>query len=67
MYTVKSIAGRVFRLSFNNSKRTVTIRTDSGFKYRSYPLSKEEFQSVGFWTGNDVQNFLKTDEYYKVK
>ena len=67
METVKSITGRVFRLSFNNSKRILTIKTESGFTWKSYPFPKEEWQSVGFWNGNDVQNFLKTDDYYQVK
>ena len=67
MNELMSITGRTFRLSFNNSKRVLTIKTDSGFTYRSYPMGKEDWQSVKFWTGNDVQNFLKTDDYYEVK
>lgn len=66
MNTYTTITGREIKVSSNQSKRTFTIRTESA-KYRTFPFSKEEFQHAnGYWTGNDWQNFLKTDEYYKV-
>lgn len=30
-------------------------------------MNKEEFENAQYWTGNDWENFLKTDEYYVVK
>lgn len=64
---MKTITGREIKVKSNKSKRTFTIRTDAG-KYRTLPFSKQEFEQADiFWTGNDWQNFLKTDGYYKVK
>jgi len=55
----------------NHSKRTFTIRTyfDGKIfaKYRSFPLTPEEFESELNNTENDWRQFLKTNEYYKVK
>lgn len=66
MKTYTSITGREIKVSSNQSKKTFTIKTESG-KYRTLPFSKEEFEHAdSFWTGNDWQNFLKTDEYYKI-
>jgi hypothetical protein len=53
----------------NKSKRTFTIRKyiDGKLfsKYRTIPLSKEEFQSEEMNTENDWKQFLKSDDYYK--
>lgn len=66
MKTLTTISGRELKISSNESKRTFTIRTESG-KYRTLPFSKNDFQAANrFWTGNDWQQFLKTDEYYPV-
>jgi hypothetical protein len=66
MTTYTTITGREIKVSSTQSKRTFTIKTESG-KYRTLPFIKDEFQSADRnWTGNDWQNFLKTDEYYKV-
>ena len=54
------------KITSNKSARTYTIR-DNGNKYRTIRMSKEEFESAYYWTENDWKNFLKTDEYYKVK
>lgn len=63
---MKTITGREINVRANKSKRTFTIRTDAG-KYRTLPFSRQEFeQAEMFWTGQDWQNFLKTDSYYKV-
>jgi hypothetical protein len=61
-----TITGREIKTTANFSKRTFTIRTDAG-KYRTSQMSKEQFDSAQNWTGNDWNQFLKTDEYYKVK
>lgn len=50
----------------NKSKRTYTLRVN-GNKYRTITMSKQEFESAYYWTQNDWKQFLKTDEYYKVK
>ena len=62
---MKTISGRELKITSNKSKRHYTIKTESG-KYRTLPMSKEESNSANYWTGQDWQNFLKTDEYYKV-
>lgn len=66
MRTLTTISDREIKVSANQSKRTFTIRT-SAAKYRTLPMSKAEFNNANRnWTGNDWQQFLKTDEYYKV-
>jgi len=54
----------------NHSKKTFTIKKyNKGIltsKYRTTPLSKEEFESCENNTENDWKQFLKTDEYYSV-
>ncbi len=67
MKNLKTITGCELKVSSNKSKRTFTIKTESA-KYRTLSFSKEDFQTADmFWTANDWQQFLKTDEYYKVK
>jgi len=55
----------------NYSKKTFTIRKyNKGIltsKYRTTPLSKEEFESCENNTENDWKQFLKTNDYYTVK
>ena len=60
---LKTITGRVIKVTPNNSNRTFTIRT-GGAKYRTNRMDKDEFESAKRWTGNDWNQFLKTDEYY---
>jgi hypothetical protein len=50
----------------NFSKRTFTIRKN-GSKYRTYPMSQQEFNECINMTQNDWQQFLKSNEYYSVK
>lgn len=54
----------------NYSKRTFTLREiENGKtlnKYRTLPMSIEEFENCEFDTSNDWKQFLKTDEYYAV-
>lgn len=65
-----TVKGQTIKATPNYSKRTLTIRTYNDgkltAKYRSLPFSKEEFQSVPYWTQNDIRQFLKTDSYYEV-
>ena len=62
-----SITGKQFKLSFNQSKRTVTIWSN-GSKYRSQQMDKQEFAAAQRdWTGNDWQQFLRTNEYSVIK
>jgi len=55
-----------FKAIPNRSKRTFTITTETGSKYRTIPMIKEEFNDALYWTLNDWKQFLKTDEYYKI-
>lgn len=66
MKNLTTITGRELKITANNSARTFTIRT-SFAKYRTCKMSRQEFLSALRWTGNDWQEFLKTDEYYVVK
>jgi len=65
MKKLTSITGREFNLTSNKSKKTWTIRTN-GFKYCTYPMSNEDWNSSDFWSGNDWSNFMKTNDYYRV-
>ena len=67
MKALTTITEKELRISANHSAKTFTIRTTSS-KYRTIRFGKDEFNHADRnWTGNDWQNFLKTDEYYKVK
>lgn len=61
-----TVTGRKIKVRSNQSKRTYTIVTD-GSVYRTLPMSKEEFQSCQHNTGNDWNQFLKSNDYYKVR
>ena len=54
----------------NQSKRTFTIRKFINgklfAKYRTFQMSKDEFEAEEMNTENDWKQFLKTDEYYTV-
>jgi len=64
---MKTITGREINVRGNKALRTFTIRTEEGFKYRTYPMSRDEFNHASdYWTGNDWANFLRTDVYYEV-
>jgi len=55
----------------NFSKRTFTLRISYNGrltnKYRTYPMTPEEFDSELNNTERDWSQFLKTDNYYLVK
>lgn len=58
--------GKEIKVTPNHSKRTFTLRVD-GTKYRTLKFNKKEFEEARIlWTADDWQQFLKTDEYYKV-
>ena len=54
------------KVTSNKSARTFTIKNETA-KYRTFKMSKQEFESAYYWTENDWKQFLKSDEYYKVK
>ena len=54
------------KVTSNKSARTFTIKNETA-KYRTYKMSKSEFESNQYNTENDWKQFLKSDEYYKVK
>ena len=66
MKMLTTITGRTIKVAANKSKRTFTIVTDAA-KYRTFPMSNGDFAAAENNTGNDWANFLKTDDYYKVK
>jgi len=55
----------------NKTARTFTLRfkykDGSIVKYRTTPMSREEFNSCEYYTRNDWSQFLKSDDYYEVK
>ena len=65
MKTFTTITGETLKISANHAKRTFTI-VNSYAKYRTIPLSKEEFNSCLDNTGDDWDEFLKSSDYYKV-
>lgn len=64
--TLNTILNIQIKVTPNKSQRTFTIRRQS-IKFRTLQMSREEFDSAEYWTGQDWSNFLKTDEYYIVK
>ena len=64
--TLNTILNVQIKVTPNKSQRTFTIRRQ-GIKFRTLQMSKEEFNSAEYWTGQDWSNFIKTDEYYIVK
>ena len=65
MATYKTVSGREIKVSANRTKRTFTIVTESA-KYRTLPMNKIEFEANLNNTGNDWQQFLNTEDYYRV-
>lgn len=66
MNTYKTITGRTIKVATNHSKRTFTIKTESA-TFRTIQMSKQEFESELYNTGNDWAQFLKGSDYYKVR
>jgi len=65
MTTFTTIQGRTIKVAENRSKRTFTIVTDAS-RYRTFPMSKDEFESARHNTGQDWQQFLNGSDYYKI-
>ena len=66
MKYLQTITGRtIVIISSHKTNRTYTIKTDSG-KYKTFPMSKEEFNEAEYWTGNDWNQFLKGDDYARI-
>ena len=63
MKTLKTITGRIIKISSNKKDRTFTIKTESG-KYRTTPMPHKEFNDCLYNTGQDWQIFLNTTGYY---
>jgi hypothetical protein len=63
MKRLHTISDTEIIVAANHSKRTFTLRKN-GSKYRTDPMSKQEFNSALNWTGNDWVQFFKTDGYY---
>lgn len=59
---------RTYKITYNRSKKTYTIRVYSDgkiyVKYRSYPQGKDYTETH---TENDIYNFLRSNDYYVVK
>lgn len=66
MKTLTTISGREIKVSSNKSKRTFAIVTDAA-TFRTNRMTKEEFNSCENNTGNDWADFLKSNDYYKVR
>jgi hypothetical protein len=56
----------IIKVTSNEAKRHFTLWTSTGNKYRTIPMSKEEFQSCKHNTYNDWKQYLKSDEYYSI-
>lgn len=67
---ISKMKNETIKVTANQSKRTFTIRkydNDKVYaKYRTYPMSQEEFDSEEMNTENDWKQFLKSDDYYIV-
>jgi arsenate reductase-like glutaredoxin family protein len=62
----KTNLGETIKVSANYSKRHFTIKTDV-CKFRTTPMTKEEFTSCLNNTGNDWRQFLLgCGDYYKI-
>jgi len=66
MKTLKTITGNEIKVSSNKSQRTYTLKTN-GATYRTVKLTSDEFFACEYNSGNDWAQFLKTDDYYKVR
>lgn len=66
---------KIIKATPNHSARTFTIRCKDKLpsgemhttKWRTYPMSKQEFQSSLNNTTNDWKCFFKSSDYYEVK
>lgn len=65
------VLNQTVKVKANKKQRTFTIRTYIKdvlhSKYRTFKMSKDDFKSAEYYTINDWNNFLKTDDYYLVR
>ena len=66
MKNLKTISNQKIQIRSNKTKRTYTIVTN-GSKYKTYVMSKQEFNDNYYNTGNDWKNFLNNGDYYIIK
>jgi len=66
MKTLQTITKRELKVSSNKRERTFRIKTESA-TFKTISFSKQEFENAYYWTGQDWQVFLRTDEYYQIK
>ncbi|MFT7155235.1 MAG: hypothetical protein ACI8Q1_000236 [Parvicella sp.] len=62
--TTTTTTGREIQVRKNIRLKVFTIKTESGL-YKTYPMGKDEFNSCLSNTGNDWQQFLRSEDYYK--
>ncbi len=56
----------ILKVTSNKSLRHFTIIKKDGTKYRTCQMTKDEFQSNEHNTLNDWNQFLKSEDYYKI-
>lgn len=59
-------SGTEIKVRGNERQRVFTLKKH-GSTYKMYPMNKQEFEDTQYWTGNDWNQFFKTNEYYPVK
>jgi hypothetical protein len=68
---MRNIKKRELKVSANQSARTFTIRITypdgTKFKYRTYPMNQQEFDSEEMNSENDWNYFLRSNDYYVIK
>jgi hypothetical protein len=64
--TFTTITGRIISVRPNYSAKTFTIKTGEGSKYRTTKMNKDEFESCLYNSGNDWNQFLKSNDYYRL-
>ena len=63
---MKSTVNSIKKVTSNKSLRHFTIIKEDGTKYRTIPMNKEEFEINDCNTLKDWEQFLKSDDYYKI-
>lgn len=60
-----------YRISLNKGRRTATIREyENGkvvSKWRTVRLSRKEFESLEYFTEDDIKNYLRREELQLIK
>lgn len=63
---MKSTVNKIEKVTSNQSLRHFTLIKTDGTKYRTTPMSREEFNRCEYNTLNDWENFLQNGDYSKV-